>query len=176
MRADSRRTRRSFTIDQDLLPKVRERSQKQRLEVRATPRGGGATVSVGELSFIDNTVDPSTGTLTLKATFANKDEALWPGSFVDVVPVLDVEKGATVAPEAAVSEGQQGKYAFVVGQGDKAELKRVTLKHRTDTQVVIESGLAPGDRVVVDGGVRLKHGSRVRIKPSAPPKTANGGS
>lgn len=166
----------SFTVDQDLLPRLSERIKAAPLQVRATPRGSGAKTSVGELTFIDNSVDTSTGMLTLKATFANRDEALWPGAFVDALLVLDQERGAIVAPEAAVAEGQQGPYAFVISAENKAELRRVTLKRRTDTTAVIASGLEPGERVVTDGLVRLKQGSLVRIKPalSAAETTADG--
>lgn len=162
-----------FTVSQDLLPRLRERFKGAALPVRATPRGGGARSSAGELSFIDNSVDAATGMLTLKATFANQDEALWPGSFVDVVLVLDEEQGAIVAPEAAVAEGQQGPYAFVVDGENKARLRRVTLKRRTESRAIVASGLAPGDRVVVDGLVRLKEGTSVRVKPDAPIKAEN---
>lgn len=160
----------AFTISQDLLPRLRERFKGAALPVRATPRGGGARTSTGELSFIDNTVDAATGMLTLKATFSNQDEALWPGSFVDVVLVLDEEQGAIVAPEAAVAEGQQGPYAFVIDSENKARLRRVTLKRRTESRAIVASGLAPGDRVVVDGVVRLKEGTSVRVKPDTPVK------
>lgn len=162
-----------FTISEDLLPKLRERAKGASLPVRATPRGGGARTSVGELSFIDNSVDTSTGMLTLKATFSNQDEALWPGAFVEVVLVLDEEHGAIVAPEAAVAEGQQGPYAFVIDGENKARLRRVTLERRTESRAVVASGLAPGDRVVVDGLVRLKEGTSVSIKPDAPIKAEN---
>jgi multidrug efflux system membrane fusion protein len=157
-----------FTISQDLLPRLRERFTGAALAVRATPRGGGSRSSTGELSFIDNTVDAATGMLTLKATFSNQDEALWPGSFVDVVLVLDEEHGAIVAPEAAVAEGQQGPYAYVIDGENKARLRRVTLKRRTESRAIVASGLAPGDRVVVDGLVRLKEGTSVRVKPDTP--------
>jgi multidrug efflux system membrane fusion protein len=162
-----------FSISQDLLPRLRERFKARALAVRATPRGAGARTSVGELSFIDNAVDAATGMLTLKATFSNQDEALWPGSFVDIVLTLDEDHGAIVAPEAAVAEGQQGPYAFVIDGENKARLRRVTLKRRTESQAIVTSGLAPGDRVVVDGLVRLKDGSSVRIKPETPIKAAN---
>ena len=162
-----------FTIDQELLPRLRERFRAGALPVRATPRGGGAKASLGELSFIDNTVDTSTGTLTLKATFPNQDEALWPGSFVDVVLTLDVDKSAIVAPESAVAEGQRGLYAFVIDDTNTARLKHVVLKRRSETEAVVESGLSPGQRVVVDGLVRLKEGSRVRIKEGTKPKAVS---
>ncbi|HEY6724435.1 MAG TPA: efflux RND transporter periplasmic adaptor subunit [Polyangiaceae bacterium] len=164
-----------FTISQDLLPRLRERFSGGPLPVRATPRGGGARSSAGELSFIDNSVDAATGMLTLKATFPNQDEALWPGSFVDVVLVLDEEQGAIVAPEAAVAEGQQGPYAFVVDGENKARLRRVTLKRRTESRAIVASGLAPGDRVVVDGLVRLKEGTNVRVQPDVPAKADRAG-
>ncbi len=158
----------TFTISQDLLPRLRERVKVGSLPVRATPRGAGAKTSSGELSFIDNTVDPKTGTLTVKATFANQDEALWPGTFVDVVLVLDVDEQAVVVPEAAVAEGQKGPYAFVIDDQSTARLRSVVLERRTQSQAVIASGIAPGDKVVVDGLVRLKEGTKVRIRSEVP--------
>lgn len=154
----------AFTINQELLPKLRERFTKGPLSVRATPRGNEAKASEGQLTFIDNSVDSETGTLTLKATFPNTQQELWPGSFVDVVLVLDVEKDVTVVPEAAVAEGQDGAYAFVVDDQNKAHFKRVTVHRRTATLAIVEEGLSPGERVVVDGLVRLKDGVEVSVK------------
>ena len=93
--------------------------------------------------------------------------------FVDIVLVLDADHGAIVAPEAAVAEGQQGPYAFVVDGENKARLRRVTLKRRTESRAIVASGLSPGDRVVVDGLVRLKEGTSVSIKPDTPIKAEN---
>jgi multidrug efflux system membrane fusion protein len=162
-----------FTIAQDLATRLRQRVRSGAVPVRATPREAGAQTTVGEVTFIDNSIDPATGSLLLKATFDNTDEALWPGAFVDVVLVLDVDKQAVIAPEAAVAEGQQGAHAFVVDDKDIAHLRRVVIGRRTETLVIIEQGLAPGDRVVIDGLVRLKEGSAVTVKPAAPPAGPN---
>jgi membrane fusion protein, multidrug efflux system len=165
----------TFTISQELFPELRERSAQGALEVRAKPRGKGARETLGQLTFIDNTVDNATGTLALAATFANQAEELWPGSFVDVVLVLDVDRNAVVAPEAAIAEGQQGAYAFVVDEQNSAQLRKVLVERRTEREAIIQSGLSPGERVVVDGLVRLKQGTRVQINPKTAPNQSEPG-
>lgn len=155
-----------FAVPQELLPALRDRLGKEPLRVRATPRGEGAKTVEGPLTFFENTVDPSTGTLTLKATFANAGLELWPGAAVDVVLGLGVDKQAVVVPEAAVQRGQAGTYVFVVDKDSKALLRQVEVKRFTKTDALIRSGLTNGERVAVDGQVRLKDGAKVSIKPA----------
>lgn len=160
----------SFPIKPDVLPLLRARFDRGPLGVQATPRGTGARTAEGVLSFVDNAVDPGTGMLTVKATFPNPDEALWPGSFVDVVLGLDVERQVLAAPESAVAEGQKGPYVFVIEPDHKARLQPVKVARRTETLAIVSEGLKAGDRVVVDGIVRLRDGTPVTVKAAAPPQ------
>lgn len=157
-----------FAVPEVYLQRIRTRMQEGPLSVQATPRGNHATPADGTLTFLENAVDPATGTITLKAEFKNENYELWPGAFVDVALRLSVDKGAIVAPEAAVQTGQEGAYAYVVGAGNKAELRKLTVLREVGQKVVIGSGLVPSERVVTDGLVRLREGSAVTIRPSAP--------
>lgn len=134
------------------------------LPVRAQPAGGG-TASEGKLSFVDNAVDTTTGTILLKGLFPNQDGALWPGEFVDVRLRLYVDQNVLVVPASAVVSGQQGTFVFVVGADSTAATKKVKVS-RTATDLAVVSGeVQPGDRVVTDGQLRLRAGSKVQIKP-----------
>jgi membrane fusion protein, multidrug efflux system len=157
----------SFNVPPKLLPQLREKGHILPLSVRVTTRGVPATEVAGELTFIDNTVDPLAGTLTLKATFPNADEVLWPGDFVDVVVVLGTERQVLVVPEAAVAEGQQGSYTYVVDAQNIAHFRPVIVRRRTDEYVVLEKGLVRDERVVTNGVLRLRDNSPVSIEPLA---------
>jgi membrane fusion protein, multidrug efflux system len=119
---------------------------------------------LGTLSFIDNTVDTTTGTVMLKATFANAAKALWPGQFVAVSVRVYVEQNALVVPARAVLTGQQGAYVYVVDSGGAARQRRVTVERTADTVAVIAWGLNEGDPVVTDGQSRLTPGAKVSTR------------
>ncbi len=121
----------------------------------------------GRLAFIDNAVDPSTGTLTLKGEFANRDGRLWPGAFVEVRLVLDVLHNAIVVPAPAISSGQQGPYVWVMNPDSSAASRPVTLLHADDSIAVVSSGLAPGEIVVTDGQLRIAPGARLQVRGGA---------
>jgi membrane fusion protein, multidrug efflux system len=157
-----------YAVPEQFLPAVRNRFKDGHVAVRATPRGVAAEPVTGELSFIENTVDPTTGKIDMKARFANEGEALWPGQFVDVVVNLSVQHDAVVVPESAVQTGQDGAYVFVVGADQKASLRKVDADRTVGGQVVVRSGVAPNERVVSDGLVRLRDGSPVQIKQGSP--------
>ncbi|MFZ5625196.1 MAG: efflux RND transporter periplasmic adaptor subunit [Gemmatimonadota bacterium] len=131
--------------------------------VKALPPGASAP-STGRLRFVDNAVDSATGTIQLKGEFANTDGALWPGQFVSVRLELFNERDALVVPSKAVVTGQQGPYVFVVDSANRAKVRQVTVSRTQDSLAVVTAGLAAGDRVVTDGQVRLRPGSRVEIK------------
>ena len=119
----------------------------------------------GELTFIDNAVDTTTGTIKLKGTFANKDERLWPGLFVDVILTLTTERNRVVVPSRAVQTGQQGQYVYVIKQDDmSAELRPVTPGRTYESWTIIDKGVAPGERVVTDGQLRLVPSAKVELK------------
>jgi len=152
----------SFSVDQTSLDEIRRRSAAGALTARAKTPGG--TAHAGELTFIDNAVDPSTGTIRLKATFPNHDRALWPGQFVNVTLDLATEAGAVVAPAAAVQSGQQGDYVFVVGDDQTVASRSVRVSRTIGGKAVIASGLQPGETVVTDGQLRLAPGTKIEVK------------
>jgi membrane fusion protein, multidrug efflux system len=167
----------SFAVPERVLPQIRAR-QGEELAVAArlsdqrpgeVPESGAirGEVARGVLTFVDNTVNAATGTILLKATFENKDETLWPGSFAMATVTLGEIRDATVAPSQAVQRGQQGQYVFVVKQDGTVESRQVTVATQDERQAVIEKGLAPGEVVVTDGQLRLAPGARVQIKGGA---------
>ncbi len=138
-----------------------------RLQVKAYPPNNAAA-SAGTLTFIDNAVDPNTGTIRLMATFPNKDRRLWPGEFLNVRLTLGVDLHAVVVPANAVQESQQGKYVYVV-QPDGTAVMRLVNAPRTYRQLaVIASGAKPGDEVIVAGQVRVVPNSKVNVVRTAP--------
>ena len=125
------------------------------------------------VTFIDNAVDATTGTIKVKATFENGDHQLWPGQFVDVVLTLMQQPNAITIPSVAVQTGQQGQYVYVVKSDSTVENRTVNVVRTVGQESVIEKGLQPGERVVTDGQLRLQPGARVEIK-SGLPASVNG--
>jgi multidrug efflux system membrane fusion protein len=154
-----------FAVPADNLPLIQEHLGKD-LVVRAGP-SGGADPSEGTLSFVDNAVDSTTGTILLKGRFPNDDGSLWPGGFVNVRLQLYVEPDALVVPAAAVVAGQQGSFVFVVQADSSAATKAVTVTRTAGDFAIVTGDVQPGDRVVVDGQLRLRQGSKVQIKTAA---------
>ncbi len=154
----------SFTILEERLADVRQYSQRDPLIVTARPSADSTHVYQGKLTFINNAVDESTGTILLKATFPNEDRALWPGQFARVDVVLTTEPNAVVIPAAAVQTSQQGDYVYVVKADGTAELRNVVQGTKVDDRVVIQKGVQVGEEVVTDGQLRLTPGAKVAIK------------
>lgn len=134
--------------------------------VRAEPAGGGQP-SEGALTFMDNAVDTATGTILLKGRFPNDDGSLWPGAFANVRVQLYVEPEALVVPAAAIVNGQQGSFVFVIQKDSSAATRAVTVSRTAGDYAVVNGDVQPGDRVVVDGQLRLRQGSKVQIKKAA---------
>ncbi len=152
----------TFSVPAQYLPQL-ARQNDGKIAVTATlPQSAGAPEK-GTLSFVDNAVDTSTSTILLKATFANPDERLWPGQFVDVVVTLGEEPNRVVAPAPAVQTCQQGQFVFVVKDDQTVELRPVKVNRMDESDAVIDSGLASGETVVTDGQLRLVPGARVEI-------------
>jgi len=157
----------TFSVPEQLLDEIRSYSKAAPLAVTAVLSPGHS--SVGHLTFIDNQVDSTTGTIKLKAEFANADRSLWPGQFVNVVVTLRTLHGVTIIPSEAVQSGQQGQFVFVVQPNGTVTNKLVKLGQEVDKRIVVESGVNPGDTVVTDGQMRLIPGAPIRVVPSVAP-------
>ena len=153
----------SFTIPQQQLPAVQRYMGGGKLEVRALP-AGEPQPQRGVVTFIDNAVDQTTGTIRLKAVFANEERRLWPGQFVNVELTLTTEPNAIVVPSAALQSGQQGQYVFVIKEDSTVEVRRVVVKRTQGSETVIADGLRAGESVVVDGQPRLVAGAKVEVR------------
>ena len=165
----------SFSIPEQQFPDVKK-YMGSGLTVEAVPQGAAVGSGVqGKVTFIDNNVDLATGTIRLKATFANLKNVLWPGQFADVVLTLTHQPNSIVIPSAGVNVGQNGQYTFVVGADNTVSLRNVTVQRTFADQSIIADGLKPGETVITDGQLRLTNGSRVEIKGKyAPPQAIPG--
>jgi multidrug efflux system membrane fusion protein len=152
-----------FTVSQEQIPLVqRHRAAGPKVHVRQS--SGDSLESAGHLAFVDNAVDPASGTLLLKGELPNHDGALWPGEFVQVRLVLAVERGAIVVPAPAVTAGQQGTYVYVLNADSTASPRPVTVKRADEVTAVVSSGLEPGETVITDGQFRLAPGVKVLVR------------
>jgi len=161
----------TFTVPEKHLASIRTAIASERPPVIVTVPSQPETPVTGVLTFIDNQVDVATGTISLKATFANDDARLWPGQFVNVTLTLGVEANAVVVPSTAIQIGQNGPYVFVIKQDSTVELRLVRVNRTVQSKTVIAEGIAADERVVVDGQLRLSNGTRVTFQqPAGPPK------
>ena len=156
----------AFALPQGELPRVRQAMAAAPLTVSTTIPGDSGPPLAGALTFVDNAVDSTTGTIQLRATFDNTETRLWPGQFVNVTLTLRVEEAAIVVPDAAVQHGQNGAYVFVVRPDSTVELRSVVVDRSVAGESVIASGLAAGDSVVVEGQLRLAPGMQVAPHPA----------
>jgi multidrug efflux system membrane fusion protein len=150
----------AFSVPEQHVAALRARSGPA-LEVRVTPVGGEPVT--GALTFVDNAVDSTTGTIFLKARVENEDERLWPGQVVDVALRIAERTRAVVVPSSAVASGQQGDYAYVVTADQKAELRPVEVAQAGEAETVIAKGIAAGELVVTEGQLRLRPGAPVEV-------------
>jgi multidrug efflux system membrane fusion protein len=165
-----------FSVPEKQLPEIRKFMARKTLKVKALPTALKEGAVEGILAFVDNAVDTTTGMITLKATFPNKDKFLWPGQFVNVTLELSLEEDAVVVPAQAVQISQSGSYVFVVKQDNKVEYRPVTVERAIGDETVLSKGVTPGETVVTDGHLKLKDGYPVEIRESLTqgnPKTQN---
>ncbi len=153
----------TFSIPEQQLAELKQYSAQRTLKVDAAPQGSSQHFE-GRLTFIDNAVDTTTGTIKLKATFSNEQHALWPGQFADVRLTLKSQPNAIVVPTAALQTSQQGTYVYVVNKDLTAQPQAVKIAWTVGDDTVIASGLQAGQRVVTDGQLRLTPGAKVEIK------------
>jgi multidrug efflux system membrane fusion protein len=151
-----------FPAAEDNLPDVTKRLKAANtLPLTAFDRSGTKKLATGELKTIDNQIDTTTGTVRLRAEFANDDEALYPNQFVNVRLLVDTLKGATVIPSAAIQRGAPGTFVYQLNDDQTVTVKPVKLGPANGDRVAVEQGLSPGDRVVIDGADKLRNGAMV---------------
>jgi multidrug efflux system membrane fusion protein len=161
-----------FAVPGQYLTDIRTGQGRAPLPTEARPPGATA-VATGALSFIDNVIDTTTGTIKLKATFANANHQIWPGALVEVRLRLAVDPHAIVVPTSAVQNGQQGQFVFIVNSDRTVAIRPVTVARTSGGDTVVASGLTPGEEVVTDGQLRLVPGSRIATKPAGGGKSGS---
>lgn len=155
----------SFSVPEQQLAEVRRLQQAGPLEVAvSTSDNRHAPLATGQLAFIDNAVDATTGTIKLRATFENRDLALWPGQYVTTDLKLYEQKDAIVVPAAAIQTGPQGEYVFVMKPDSTAEVRKIEIARTDGEQVVIGKGVAAGEKVVTRGQLRINPGAKLRAQ------------
>ena len=158
----------SFAVPEQYLGVIRKYMALSKLAVEAMPQGATDTTvvtAIGSVAFIDNTVDATTGTVRLRATFPNRDKSLWPGQFVTASVTLNEQQNAIVVPSQAIQTGPKGQFVYVVKAG-AAEMREITIERVDGAQTVVGKGLAAGEQVVTSGQSRLIPGMKVSIKPA----------
>jgi membrane fusion protein, multidrug efflux system len=163
----------SFAFPEATLTDVRRYMAQGALRVHAGPATGDGPRAVGRITFVDNAVDQTTGTIKIKGTFPNEDRTLWPGQAVNVVVRLSIDAAAVVVPTIAVQTGPDGTYVYVVKDDKTVELRPVTIARAVGSETLIKQGLAAGDIVVTDGHLRLVPGSRVSTREESAPKAGS---
>lgn len=165
----------SFTIPEKELPEIKRHMAAGKVAVQAELPGNTGQTEKGVVSFFDNNIDPTTGTIRLKALFDNTKRDLWPGQFVNLSITLALMKNAVVVPSQALQTGQKGQFVFVVKQDATAEIRPVVTGPVAKGMTVVEKGLQPGEQVVIDGQMRVIPGGKVEIKQPDKPAAAKTG-
>jgi multidrug efflux system membrane fusion protein len=156
-----------FTLPEQTLNAIHKQMANGDLTVVAVDRDNTTPLGQGKLAVIDNQIDTTTGTIKLKATFPNEDLRLWPGQFVNARLLLTTRKGGAVVPASVIQRGPQGAFAFVIKADMSVEIRPVKVSQIEQGQALVEEGLHPGERVVVDGQYKLQTGSKVKPAKSA---------
>jgi multidrug efflux system membrane fusion protein len=154
----------SFGIPETQLPDFKRFTTGRAPEVEAHAPTDAGPPSRGRVSFLDNAVDQTTGTIEIRGVFPNQDRRLWPGQFVNVTVTVGSDPDAIVVPTPAVQNGQQGQYVFVTKPDKTVELRPIQVSRAAGAETVVKSGLAPGEIVVTEGQLRLAPGSRIVVR------------
>jgi multidrug efflux system membrane fusion protein len=154
----------TFSVPEALLSDIRRYMDQRPLTVRAQIQDEAGTEESGRLTFVDNAVDTTTGTIKLKGTFENRDHKLWPGQFVRVTLRLSERPNAVVVPNEAIQTGQNGTFVYVVKPNRSVEVRPVVTSLRVNQDMVVDKGLAAGETVVTEGQLRLAPDSRVAVR------------
>jgi len=164
----------AFSVPQQVLGELRDAQRAGPVRIAATIPNTTTRIE-GQVAFVDNTIDVASGTITIKATMPNADEKLWPGQFVNVVLTLRVDPDVLVIPSPSIQIGQNGNYVFVIKPDQTVEPRPVKVSRTVGLEAVISDGLKAGERVVVDGQLRLTTGTRVEARPMTGPEAVAGG-
>jgi multidrug efflux system membrane fusion protein len=156
----------TFSVPEQYLREIQKYMAMGNLKVHTMAPNDDASPEEGFISFVDNAVDSSAGTIKLKGTFTNKGKRLWPGQFVNVVLTLTQVPHAAIVPSQAIQTGQQGQYVFVVKTDLTVETRPIVSGLTLNNETVVQKGLQPGEIVVTDGQLRLYPGAKVEIKNS----------
>jgi len=154
----------TFSVPEAQLADIKKYMAQGKLSVYASPQDNAVHQEVGVLTFIDNSVDSTTGTIKLKGTFQNADKQLWPGQFVRVTLRLTTRPNAVVIPNQAIQNGQDGQFVYVVKDDMRVEMRPVVTSTRVDQELVVDSGLRPGEKIVTEGQLRLAPNTRVQVR------------
>ena len=156
----------SFGIPEALLTDLRRYMGQRELEVQAAPPNDSEPAAAGRITFVDNQVDQTTGTIRIKATFPNSTRSLWPGQFVNVTIRMSMDRQALVVPSVAVQAGPEGQYVYVVKSDQTVDMRKVVVKRTAGVETILQEGLKPGETIVTDGQLRLVPGSHITVKGS----------
>jgi multidrug efflux system membrane fusion protein len=157
-----------FTVPEDNLQAIAKRLQEgAMLPATAFDRGGANKIAEGSLQTFDSQIDPTTGTIKLRAQFPNETEALYPNQFVNIQLLLDTHKNVTIMPTAGVQRGVPGTFVYLVNADNTVSVRKVTLGVTEGDRVEVTSGLAPGDHIVVDGADKLRDGAKINVRTEA---------
>ena len=164
-----------FTLPEDNLPEVMKRVRAgATLPVTAFDRTGANEIAKGKLDTVDNQIDPTTGTVKLRAIFDNEQETLFPNQFVNVKLLVNTLPDADIVPNSAIQRGAPGTFVYLVKPDRTATVQKVKLGPSDGQRIAVLSGLQPGDSVVIDGADRLRDGAKITVAPPAPPNGAAG--
>lgn len=161
-----------FTAPEEQLPDIANALRQGETKVTALTSDGRKVLSQGTLSLMNNQVDSTSGTIRLKATFDNKDHALWPGLSVSTRLLVNTLKDATVMLDDAVQHGNDGLYVYVVGDGNKAALRKIKIGPSTDGRTLVDSGVTAGEQVVTSGQYRVQPGSALTVNVASSGQTS----
>ena len=164
----------SFTVTDKDLPAVKRQMAAGKVTVTAEVPGTPALKETGAITFIDNSIDPATGTIRMKASFDNAKKLLWPGQFVNLSITMALLNNAVVVPSQAIQTGQKGQFVFVVAKDGTAEIRPVSSGPVASGMTVIEKGLQAGEQVVIDGQMRVIPGGKVEIQSQTPKPQSSG--
>jgi multidrug efflux system membrane fusion protein len=157
-----------FTVPEDNLQAISKRLQDGAvLPAAAYDRSGANKIADGTLQSFDSQIDPTTGTIKLRAQFPNESKALYPNQFVNVRLLLDTHKDVTTMPTAGIQRGVPGTFVYLVNADNTVSVRKVVLGVTDGDRVEVSSGLAPGDRIVIDGADKLRDGAKINVRTEA---------